>query len=143
MILRRKTGKSLSGISLLEIQLQEKEVKVSFPVASSDQSIKTADKPTQYQAAAAKDNSPVEVRTVIQTTLEIEGIAHNDIEVASYIANLSDSVLLDNVQLVQSKELNMEGIPFRQFRLRTLLKPDLTLTKEDINGIRKKRGQTG
>jgi Tfp pilus assembly protein PilN len=80
---------------------------------------------------------------VIQTTLEIEGIAHSDIEVASYIANLNGAVLLDNVQLIQSKEQNIEGIPFRQFRLRIQLKPDVTLTKEDINGIRKKREQAG
>jgi Tfp pilus assembly protein PilN len=147
VILACLTNTLPAGISLLEIQLQEKEVKISSPAVSSDQSVETAGKPTQYQAAAAKDKaskqSPVEVRTVIQTTLEIEGIAHSDIEVASYIANLSGSVLLDNVQLVQSKELNIEGIPFRQFRLRTMLKSDLTLTKEDINGIRKKREQTG
>jgi Tfp pilus assembly protein PilN len=116
---------------------------MAFPAVSSVQSVKMDIKPTQYQAAAAKDKAPVEVRTVIQTLLEIEGIAHSDIEVASYIANLSESVLLDNVQLVQSKEQNIGGVPFRQFRLRTQLKQNLTLTKEDINSIRKKREQTG
>ncbi|MBM4102794.1 MAG: PilN domain-containing protein [Planctomycetes bacterium] len=143
VVLACLTNTMPSGVSLLEIQLQEKEVKVAFPAVSSVQSVKTDTKPTQYQAAAAKDKAPVEFRTVIQTLLEIEGIAHSDIEVASYIANLSESVLLDNVQLVQSKEQNIGGVPFRQFRLRTQLKQNLTLTKEDINSIRKKREQTG
>jgi Tfp pilus assembly protein PilN len=143
VVLACLTNTMPSGVSLLEIQLQEKEVKMAFPAVSSVQSVKTDIKPTQYQAAAAKDKAPVEVRTVIQTLLEIEGIAHSDIEVASYIANLSESVLLDNVQLVQSKEQNIGGVPFRQFRLRTQLKQNLTLTKEDINSIRKKREQTG
>jgi Tfp pilus assembly protein PilN len=147
VILACLTNTLPTGVSLLEIQLQEKEVKISSPAVSSDQPVETAGKPTQYQVAAAKDKvskpSPPEVRTVIQTTLEIEGIAHSDIEVASYIANLNGAVLLDNVQLVQSKEQNIEGIPFRRFRLRTQLKPDVTLTKEDINGIRKKREQAG
>jgi Tfp pilus assembly protein PilN len=143
VVLACLTNTMPSGVSLLEIQLQEKEVKMAFPAVSSVQSVKTDIKPTQYEAAAAKDKAPVEVRTVIQTLLEIEGIAHSDIEVASYIANLSESVLLDNVQLVQSKEQNIGGVPFRQFRLRTQLKQNLTLTKEDINSIRKKREQTG
>jgi Tfp pilus assembly protein PilN len=143
VILACLTNTMPSGVSLLEIQLQEKEVKISLPAPSSGQPVITNGKPTQYQTAAAAKQPPVEVRTVLQTMLEIEGIAHNDIEVASYIANLSGSVLLDNVQLVQSKELNIHGIPFRQFRLRTVLKLDLALTKEDINSIRKKREQTG
>lgn len=76
---------------------------------------------------------------MLVSNLEIEGIAPSDIEVASFIASLSGSILLDSVELVQSKEQDIDGVKFRQFRLRTSLKSNLTLTKEDISKIRKKR----
>jgi hypothetical protein len=102
-----------------------------------------ASKTSQYQKAAgqAKTETPVENKPAVETTLEIEGIAPSDIEVASYIANLSGSILLDTVELIQSKEQEIDGVKFRQFRLRSVIKPNLALTKEDITKIRKKREQ--
>ena len=64
------------------------------------------------------------------------GIAPSDIEVASYIARLSGSVLLSQVELIESKERIIDEIKFREFKLRAMLKPNLTLTKEDIDSIR-------
>ncbi len=146
VILACLTNTLPSGVSLLEVQLQEKEVKMSSSTGAADNAVKPGGKPTQYQSAAAKNKAakqPSEVQTVLQTTLEVNGIAYSDIEVASYIANLSASVLLDSVQLIQSKEQEVAGVTYRQFRLRMSLKPNLALTKEDIAGIRKKREQTG
>jgi len=149
VILACLTNNLPSGVSLLEMQLVEKENKVlatptakPAPTAAATAS-KTAAKTTQYQAAAAKNQKAAapETKTVLQTNLEIEGIAPSDIEVASFIANLSGSILLDNVELVQSKEQDIDGVKFRQFRLRSSLKPNLTLTKEDIAQIRKKRDE--
>jgi Tfp pilus assembly protein PilN len=136
------------GVSLLEVKLEEKENKVTSPApAAAGKAAAGAKpaKPTQYQAAAAgkqAKQAPAEVRTVIQNDLVIEGIAHSDIEVASYIANLSGTTLLDNVQLIESKEQKIEDITYRQFRLRTSLKYNVTLTKDDINTIRKQREET-
>jgi hypothetical protein len=134
------------GVSLLEVKLEEKENKVTAPAAAGKATAgaKPA-KPTQYQAAAAgkqAKQAPAEARTVLQNDLVIEGIAHSDIEVASYIANLSGTTLLDNVQLIESKEQKIEDITYRQFRLRTSLKYNVTLTKDDINTIRKQREET-
>jgi Tfp pilus assembly protein PilN len=149
VVLACLTNNLPSGVSLLEMQLVEKENKVlaapaakPAPTAPATAS-KTTSKTTQYQAAAAKNQKPAapETKTVLQTNLEIEGIAPSDIEVASFIANLSGSILLDNVELVQSKEQDIDGVKFRQFRLRSSLKPNLTLTKEDIAQIRKKRDE--
>jgi Tfp pilus assembly protein PilN len=143
VILASLTNLLPSGVSLLDVELQEKESKVTSPAAAN-----TANgaKPTQYQAAAAgakqAKQPPTEVKTVLISNLNIEGIAHSDIEVASYIANLSGSILLDNVQLVESKEDKIEGITYRQFRLQASLKNSLTLTKDDINVIRKQREQS-
>jgi len=146
VILACLTNTLPSGVSLLEVQLQEKEVKMSSSTGAADNAVKPGGKPTQYQSAAAKNKAAkqpsAEVQTVLQTTLEVSGIAYSDIEVASYIANLSASVLLDSVQLIQSKEQEVAGVTYRQFRLRMSLKPNLALTKEDIAGIRKKREQT-
>jgi Tfp pilus assembly protein PilN len=47
VILACLTNTLPTGVSLLEIQLQEKEVKVSSPAVSSDQPVETAGKPTQ------------------------------------------------------------------------------------------------
>jgi hypothetical protein len=69
------------------------------------------------------------------------GIAPSDIEVASFIARLSGSMLLDQVELVESKERIIDDIQFREFKLRAMLKPNLTLTKEDIDSIRLKRDE--
>jgi Tfp pilus assembly protein PilN len=140
------------GVSLLDVGLKEKELKIPTSVsaaASAGQAkagAKAGAKPTQFQASAAGGKSAkaaaAEVKTVLQSDLIIEGIAHSDIEVACYIANLSASILLDNVQLIESKEQKIDDIVYRQFRLQTSLKSNLTLTKDNINDIRKQREQT-
>lgn len=151
IVLACLTNNMPSGVSLLEVQLIEKENKVLVaPAANADKTAAAAPagkpgaKTTQYQSAAAKTkkNAAPETKTVLVSNLEIEGIAPSDIEVASFIASLSGSILLDSVELVQSKEQDIDGVKFRQFRLRTSLKPNLTLTKDDISRIRSKREET-
>lgn len=139
IILASLTNDLPSGVSLIELSLDTKETQTAKPAA--------AKKPaagSQYDAksaasatAQAADN---EIKT--QTNLDLKGIAPSDIEVACYIANLSQSILLDNVELVESKELDTDGIKSREFRLRASLKSHLTLSKEDINTIRKKSEET-
>lgn len=150
IVLACLTNNMPSGVSLLEVQMKEKETKVAVqPTPSASPSKGTAAntgaKSSQYQAASAKkkkDAAAVETKTILDSNLEIEGIAPSDIEVASFIANLSGSILLDSVELVESKEEDVDGVKFRQFRLRTSLKQDLTLTRDDISQIRKKREES-
>ncbi|MBN2512334.1 MAG: PilN domain-containing protein [Sedimentisphaerales bacterium] len=145
VVLACLTNNMPSGVSLLEMQLVEKENKVLATPAAKPAAAAAPAKPgaktTQYQSAAAKNQKAAapETKTVLQSNLEIEGIAPSDIEVASFIASLSGSILLDSVELVQSKEQDIDGVKFRQFRLRTSMKSNLTLTKDDISQIRKKR----
>ncbi|HML75480.1 MAG TPA: PilN domain-containing protein [Anaerohalosphaeraceae bacterium] len=141
VVLACLTNNMPSGVSLLEMQLVEKENKVLAAPAAKSVAAAAPAKTTQYQSAAAKNQKAAapETKTVLVSNLEIEGIAPSDIEVASFIASLSGSILLDSVELVQSKEQDIDGVKFRQFRLRTSLKSNLTLTKEDISKIRKKR----
>jgi Tfp pilus assembly protein PilN len=146
IILACLTNSLPSGVSLLEVQMKEKENKVPVPTsqAASSQTSKPGAKTAQHQAVSAKNKKAAapETKTILDTMFEIEGIAPSDIEVASFIANLGGSILLDSVELVQSKEEDVEGVKFRQFRLRTSLKQNLTLTRDDISKIRKQREET-
>jgi Tfp pilus assembly protein PilN len=142
IILATLTNLLPSGVSLLDVQLKEKENKVA-PAPAAASAAKPGAKPTQFQTAAGKQGKApaVETKTVLSNEMLIEGIAHSDIEVASYIANLSGCILLDNIQLIESKENKIDAVVYRQFRLQASLKNNLTLTKEDIDKIRQQREQ--
>jgi len=68
--------------------------------------------------------------------MDIEGIAPSDLQVAAYIERLSNSSLLDNVALVESKEHKIEDTTFRRFKLTAMLRKNVHLGNEDIEGIR-------
>lgn len=135
-----------AGVSLTTLEMKEKEKPKTPTVAPTKSG--TAKKPAA--AAAGKAGStPAKVEPDLpsappepEVTLMIQGLAPSDIEVANYIANLNESILFDQVQLVQSEERDVEGIKFREFRLAARIRPELKLTRKDIEEIRKKRDQT-
>lgn len=129
IILAGLTNTLPAGVSLLDLTLTEKEIKITPPVSSG------TDK-AAGGAAKAKSSLPEEPQTRIETTLELMGIAPSDLEVAAYIARLGSSVLFGEVELIESKEQIIDSFKFRQFKLKTMLKPNLSLTKEDIDSIR-------
>lgn len=141
VILASLTNSLPSGVSLLEVFLDEKEIKSAAAKPDTKTQYQSQKKAAPASKTAAAAPAP-EVKTTTNVTIEIEGLAPSDIEVAGFIANLSGSLILNNVELVQSKEFDKDGIKFRQFRLRSLLKSNLTLTKEDIAQIRKKKEET-
>jgi Tfp pilus assembly protein PilN len=119
------------GVSLLKLTLIQKEP------AQSGQS---AGGPTnKYQAAQAEKAAAqpkMSREKLLETYIEISGMAPSDLQVAAYIERLSNSSLLDNVALVESKEYKIEDTIFRQFKLTAMLKADVHLTKEDIGTIK-------
>ncbi len=132
VILACLTNNMPGGVSLLELKLTVKEAK---PSASKSASA------SQYQAASAAagaGGTAVSKEKILETHIEIKGIAPSDIEVANYIAQLGDSILLTNVALVESKEHKIDKTKFREFKLTAVLKKDVRLTKEDIESIRAK-----
>ena len=129
VILACLTNNLPGGVSLLELKLTVKEAK---PSASKSASA------SQYQAASAAGGTAVSKEKILETHIEIKGIAPSDIEVANYIAQLGDSILLTNVALVESKEHKIDKTKFREFKLTAVLKNDVRLTKEDIESIRAK-----
>lgn len=136
VILAGLTNNLPSGVSLVEVSLDEKE----FKVAASPSPAGKSKPANQYQAKTAQ-NKPQETQRRVETNVELAGLAPSDIEVAEYIASLNHSIMLDQVELVESKERVMDDVKFREFKLRAMLKPNLTLTKEDIDAIRKKRDE--
>jgi len=121
------------GVSLLKLTLIQKE-----PVQSSQSA---GGGPTnKYQAAQAEKAAAAPPKLSreksLETHIDISGMAPSDLQVADYIGRLSSSSLLDDVELVESKEYKVEDTTFRQFKLTAKLKPDVQLTKEDISRIK-------
>lgn len=131
IILACLTNNMPTGVSLLELKIEEKEITLKTP--------KPAARTAGAAAAAAAAETP---QIIVETTVNISGIAPSDIGVANYIARLSESILLDRVSLVESKERNIDDMKFRQFKLNAYIKSDMLLTKEDISSIRRKQQET-
>jgi Tfp pilus assembly protein PilN len=120
------------GVSLLKLTLIQKE-----PLPSNQ----SGGGPTnKYQAAQAEKAAAAQPKPsrekLLETHIDISGMAPSDLQVAEYIGRLSSSSLLDDVELVESKEYKVEDATFRQFKLTAKLRQDVQLTKDDINRIK-------
>lgn len=135
IVLASLTNDLPSGVSLLEFGLEEKETQIVRSASKSSGG-------SQYKNKSATASAPAEPQKNVSTNLQIKGIAPSDIQVAGFIANLSNSILFDQVSLVESKEVEIEKIKYREFRLSAMIKPNLVLTKEDIDSIREQQKQT-
>ena len=142
ILLASLTNNLPNGVSLLEVNLIQKQSKQNS----------TASRTSKYQAAQAKasqangsqqqNSAPENPEKLLVTHIDIGGMAPSDLEVASYIEQLSNSSLLDNVALVESKEYKMEDTTLRKFKLSAMLGKNVHLTKEDIEGIKSKAENT-
>jgi Tfp pilus assembly protein PilN len=138
ILLASLTNNLPAGVSLLDLKLVQKQAKQSAPAAPT----------SQYQAAQAQKGSqpdakkeaaaPVNPEKLLETHIDIGGIAPSDLEVSKYMERMTNSTILDNVELVESKEYKVEGKTLRQFKLKAMLKKDVHLTKEDVEVIRSK-----
>jgi Tfp pilus assembly protein PilN len=130
VLLASLTNNLPPGVSLLKLNLIQKEQKKqSRPVVVN-----------RYEAAQAKKTAAVQPRVsqekLLETHIDIEGIAPSDLQVAGYIEHLGGARLLDNVSLVESKERKIDDTVYRQFKLKAMLKKDIHLSSRDINKIR-------
>ena len=137
VVLASLTNDLPSGVSLIELNLNTKETKTYKPMSQKNGT------GSQYnnKSAAANNAQDTEAVINIETTLDMKGIAPSDIQVAGFISRLNDAILFDDVSLVESKEIEIEKIKYREFRLKAVIRSDLALTKEDIDSIREKREQ--
>ena len=148
ILLASLTNNLPPGASLLELNLVQKQPKQNTNVATT----------SKYQAAQAQKKTPQSQASqqdaqtqfsmlenpekTLETHISIGGMAPSDLQVAAYIKRLSNSSLLDNVALVESKECKIEENTFRQFKLTAMLRKNVHLTKEDVERIRNKAENT-
>ncbi|MBN2181133.1 MAG: PilN domain-containing protein [Sedimentisphaerales bacterium] len=135
ILLASLTNNLPAGVSLINLDMIQKAPKQQNQVVTS----------SQYQAMRNEQNSTkskLSPEQSLETSIEIEGIAPSDLQVAAYIERLSTSILIDNVALVESKECKMEDSIFRQFKLTAMLRKEVHLSKEDVETIRSRAEET-
>ncbi len=134
VLLASLTNSLPKGVSLLRLDVVQKLPKTAPRAVAAN----------KYEQAQAKKEMAVQPEVsqerLLETNIDIEGIAPSDLQVAAYIEQLSASEgLLNNVALVESKENEIEGTIFRRFKLTAMLRKDVHLAKEDVEEIRTKR----
>ena len=132
ILLASLTNNLPAGVSLLRLNLVQKEAKQPNVPATKYQAAQAAKTPTQQQSVGEETSK----EKLMETCIDIEGIAPTDRQVADYIRQLANSALLDDVALVESKEHKSDDIAFRQFKLSAVVKKDIRLTAADIKNIK-------
>lgn len=134
VLLASLTNNLPAGVSLMRLNVIQKEPKRTNRVAATNKYKEAQAKKTAAQAKESPEK-------FLETYMDIEGVAPSDLQVAAYIKQLNSSTLLDNVALVESKEHKIEDTTFRLFKLTAMLRKEVHLSSEDIEGIRS-RGKT-
>lgn len=131
LLLASLTNNLPAGVSLTELKLTQKEPRTVRRSAPAN----------KYQAAKADPSAqtPMSREKLLETHIDIGGIAPSDLQVAAYIERLTGSNLVTNVALVESKEYKIEDTTFRKFKLTAMLQKEVQLTREDVERIRSGR----
>ena len=142
VLLASLTNNLPSGVSLLKLDLVQKQGKQvrKTGTTSKYKAAKAQKSASNAQGSGAQQSENPE--KLLETHISIGGTAPSDLQVAAYIERLSNSTLLDNVALVESMECKVDDNTFRQFKLTAMLRKDVHLTKDDVEGIKDKVGQT-
>ncbi len=134
LLLASLTNNLPAGVSLHQLKLVQKKPKdlaagqrvgVSTAVGGMADAVK-------YQAVQAQNSlgQKASPEKLLETHIDIEGVAGSDLQVAAYIERLTGSSLLDNVTLVESKEQKVKNVTLRQFKLRAMLSSTLLQKQE-------------
>ena len=144
ILLASLTNNLPEGVSLSKVDLIQKQLKQNPSVATTSkfQSAQSQNANGSKKAAQSRNGAPENPEKLLETLIDIGGLAPSDLQVASYIEQLSNSSLLDNVALVESKEYKIDDSTLRQFKLSAMLRKNVHLTKDDIEGIKSKAENT-
>jgi hypothetical protein len=115
------------GVSLLEFTL---ESKVRQKQTTEEKSM-TAYEIKKAAREGAKKGAPAEKEAQAKNYdvyMKVAGTAYNDGQVAQFIAKLSRSRLLKDVNLAVSEELTQGDDKLRKFQIEMLLNPDVDIT---------------
>ncbi len=144
VLLASLTNNLPPGVSLLKLELVQKQSRQKGKIVTTSkyQAAQARKNTSQTQASTQGSRTPQSENPekLLETHISIGGTAPSDLQVAAYIERLSDSTLLDNVALVESRECKVEDNTFRQFKLTAMLRRDVHLTKDDIEEIKGKAG---
>jgi Tfp pilus assembly protein PilN len=132
VLLASLTNNLPTGTSLVKLDLIQKEPPKS---ASSRPAAQNKYQTAQGQAAPATEGR-ASAEKLLETLMDIEGVAPSDLQVAAYIERLGHSPLLTNVALVESKETKVDDNTFRRFKLKAMLSQEIRLTQDDVDEIR-------
>ncbi len=142
ILLASLTNNLPQGVSLSDVDLIQKQSKQN-PAAAKSSKFQAAQKQkTASQSSGStligqsQSRASENPEKLLETFIKIGGLAPSDLQVASYIKQLSNSSLLDNVALVESKEFKIDDNTLRQFKLSAMLRKNVHLSKEDIEGIK-------
>lgn len=130
VLLASLTNNLPAGTSLLKLDLIQKQP-ANAPRPKPAQ--------TKYQAAQGQTGTPEASQSpekLLETFMDIEGVAPSDLQVAAYIERLGRSLLLTNVTLVESKETVVDETTFRRFKLKAMLSQQIRLTQDNVDEIR-------
>jgi hypothetical protein len=142
ILLASLTNNLPEGVSLSKVDLIQKQMKQNPTVATTSKFQSAQSQNANGKAAQSRNGAPENPEKLLETLIDIGGLAPSDLQVASYIEQLSNSSLLDNVALVESKEYKIEDSTLRQFKLSAMLRKNVHLTKDDIEGIKSKAENT-
>lgn len=131
-ILAEVTNCLAPGVSLLEFTMESRlRVKASnTPTAMTAYEKRKAEREGNRNKAS---DAPAEAKS-FDVYMKIAGTAYNDGQVAQFIAKLSKSKLLKDVNLSESAEFNVGDDKLRKFQIEMQLDPDV-----DISSLAKSR----
>ncbi|MCF7975334.1 MAG: PilN domain-containing protein [Phycisphaerae bacterium] len=129
ILLAQLTNALPKGASLTTVDIIQKD-----PGVRAASQAKSHYQATQAKPGTAKavDESP-EKRLITEVTLT--GLAPSDLQVAAYIQRLEESRLMSHVELIQSKEHEVENEVLREFELKADLAKAVKLSPEDLKTI--------
>ena len=134
VLLASLTNNLPAGASLVDLTVIQKDPTGGKTNRRRSSSNKYSKSKAQESDAAGK----LSPEQRLETHMEIQGMAPSDLQVAEYIERLGNSILLENIALVESAEKVIDGTSFRHFKLTADLARQVHLTKEDIDEIRSK-----
>ncbi|MBI1367441.1 MAG: hypothetical protein GC162_02180 [Planctomycetes bacterium] len=120
------------SISMRDLSMETEKVTYTRPIAAGDKGF--ADSAKGKGAAGAKPRTVTESYWVV--SVELEGIAPNDRDVANFIGELAASKVFQNVKMIYSKAGTFGPYVTRNFRIR--MEVPLDCKYEDAN-----RAKTG
>ncbi len=134
LILATLTNDLPRGVSLLEYEMESKEIKPEreAPSRSRSKSKRSLTKKTNTEKEA--DAKP----PVFTTTIDIAGLAPTDLEVAQLISNLDQSQMFNAVNLQLSEEYEMKDEIVRKFKIIVLVDPEFRASMADVEIARNK-----